>query len=117
MTQIIENRRNRSRNIEAAILQAVDEALKELGGSVREIIYYELERNHGIKKEDIPQKFDQFILAIRSEFGNGSKTIEALILEKLFGKTGSNNEFQKAAATMILLSSQSKQNTEGEACR
>lgn len=118
MTRIIEKRQKKQAgNFEAVMLQAVDEALMELGESVREVVYFEVARNFSIKKEEIPQKFYQFILALRSEFGNGSKTIEALILEKLFGKIGSSNEFQKAAATMILLSSERKHNTEGETSR
>jgi hypothetical protein len=91
--------------------------LKELGENVSEAIFFQVARNHSIRKEDIPEKFDQFILALRKEFGSGSKTIEALILEKLFGKTGQSDEFQSAAATMILLSSEFKQNTENGACR
>ena len=112
MTQILDRRSKPTRNVEAIILQAVDGALKELGETVSEVVYLELARNWGIKKEEIPQKFSQFIAALRSEFGNGSKTVEALILEKLFSKTGSSDEFQKAAATMILLSSQVKADME-----
>lgn len=118
MTQIREKRlKNQAEKFEDVILQAVDEALGELGESVREIVYFEVARNYAIKKEEIPEKFYEFILALRSEFGNGSKTLEALILEKLFGKIGSSNEFQKTAATMILLSSTRKRDVEGKKCK
>jgi hypothetical protein len=114
--QTIENRRSwPPKNFEAIILQAVDDALIELGESVREVVYFEVARNGGIKKEEIPQKFYQFICVLRKEFGNGSKTIEALILEKLFGKVGSTDVFQKTAAIMILLSSERKQKVKGNA--
>ncbi len=118
MTQMVERGgKKQVGNFDAVIFQAVDEALKELGESVREIVYFEVARNCSIKKEEIPQKFNEFILALRTQFGNGSKTIEALILEKLFGKIGSSNEFQQAAAAMILLSSEHKHQTEGKKCR
>ena len=115
MSQVMEKRmRRQTRSYEEVMLQAVDEALKELGENAREVIYLEVARNHGIQREEIPAKFNQFILALRSEFGNSSKTIEALILEKLFGKTGSGDKFQKAVATMVLLTSERKHDRERE---
>lgn len=118
MAQISERRQKRQEeNFDAVLLKAVDEALRELGESVREVVYFEIARNWCIDREEIPQKFYQFILALRREFGAGSKTIEALILEKLFGKIGSSDGFQKAAATMILLSSERRHKAGGELCR
>lgn len=117
MTQEREIRQKKqAKNFEAILLQAVDEALNELGESVKETVYFEMARNWRINKEEIPQKFYQFILALRKEFGAGSKTIEALILEKLFVKTGSSDGFQKAIATMILLSSENKPKIEEVVC-
>lgn len=114
----MENQRNTLvGSFDKTIIQAVDEALKELGESVSEAVFFQVERKYSIRKEDIPEKFGEFILAIRKEFGSGSKTIEALILEKLFSKTGQKDEFQSAAATMILLSSEFKQSMEDVPCR
>lgn len=111
MAQI--SRTNVKHDFNSNLLKAVDEALKELGESTAETLYFQLQRNYSIKKEDIPENFDLFILALRSEFGVGSKTIEALILEKLYGTPGSSSsEFQTAVATMILLSHEFKQNME-----
>jgi hypothetical protein len=111
MTQITKT--HAKQDFDSLLIWAVNEALAELGESTRETIYFQIERNYSLKKDDIPRNFDRLILALRHEFGVGSKTIEALILEKLFGKMGSsNNEFQTAAATMILLSQEFKQNME-----
>jgi hypothetical protein len=116
MTQITRTRVKQ--DFDSLLLRAIDETLAEFGEITRETVYFQVGRKYCLKKEDIPKNFDKFILALRSEFGAGSKTIEALILEKLFGKMGSNNsEFQTAAATMILLSQEFKQTVENAACR
>jgi hypothetical protein len=100
-------------NFEDNIREAVDIALKEFGENTSEIIYSMLNRDYFIKKEEIPEKFVQFVQAIRSVFGGGSKTIEALILENLFAKLGPDSvEFQTITATMILVSPEFKQNLE-----
>ncbi len=93
------------RNSKSALLEAVDEALREFGESGREALYLHLARAYAVKKEDIAEKFDVFLLALRRELGSGSKAVEALVLDKLYEKEGQDSEeFQLAAATMILAS-------------
>ena len=106
-------REHEKTNFEEIVLEAVEKALKEFGESTSEIIYSMINRDYAIKKEEIPEKFELFVQAIRSLFGSGSKTVEALILENLFAKLGPNSvEFQTIAATMILVSPEFKQNFE-----
>ena len=112
MIQKRKNGRKQSKsNFEEIIFEAVDKALKEFGESASEVIYSHINRDYLIKKEEIPENFEQFIQAIRCLLGNGSKTVEALILENLFAKLGPDNvDFQTIAATMILVSPEFKQN-------
>jgi hypothetical protein len=114
MVQKRKNPRNLTKNnFEDNISEAVDKALKEFGENTSEIIYSMINRDYLIKKEEIPEKFVLFVQAIRSIFGGGSKTVEALILENLFAKLGPDSvEFQTVAATMIHVSPEFNQKLE-----
>ena len=76
------------RDFDRLLLEAVDEGLATLGESSRQAIYFHLERNFHIKKEEIPSKIEVFVAAIEKIFGLGANFIEILIMKKLYEKLG-----------------------------
>jgi hypothetical protein len=70
------------------LLEAVDDALSSLSDSVKQMVYFHLERSFHIKREDIPCKFEEFTRAIESIFGVGADWIEVLIMKRIHKKVG-----------------------------
>jgi len=77
-----------NRDFEKLFLEAVDEGLAYLGESTSRTIYYHLERDFNIKKQDIPRKIEAFADAIEKIFGDGAGLLEIEIMKKLHEKVG-----------------------------
>lgn len=73
---------------ERLLLEAVDEGLSSLSGSVKQAIYYHLERLFGVKREDIPNNVEAFADALEKIFGQGADFLEVMIMKKLHEKSG-----------------------------
>lgn len=73
-----------------ALLQsAIDEGLSVLGESVKQTIYYYVEKNSGLRREDISLHPKAFADALESIFGSvGASIIEDKILQILHEKIG-----------------------------
>lgn len=86
------------------ILECVDRALKKLGESVSESIYYYLKNDFSLGKSEIPEKPEVFEKALTSIFGErGTKVIEKLIIVEIrngFRLRGSSLTFKEAVATI-----------------
>ncbi len=82
-----------SRDFKKLLLEAIDETLSSLGDSSKRAIYFYLERNFSIDKQDIPNKIEEFTNAIENIFGNGAKILEIQIMEHLYKNTGSTFEY------------------------
>jgi len=67
-----------------ALREAVDEGLLVLGESVRQSIYYHVERVHQVKPEQIVDKVEAFHEALRAMFGAGANIVEKLIIRDLY---------------------------------
>ena len=61
------------------ILNSVERGLNMVEGDAKGIVYHHIKENFGIEKEDIPDKPEEFIGAIRKIFGGGSAIIERAI--------------------------------------
>jgi hypothetical protein len=75
-------------SFELILFEAVDEGLSILGESVKLAIYFHVEKEQSIEKEEIPQKIGEFSSAIGKLFGPGARVIENIILQKLCEKLG-----------------------------
>ncbi|MBS7658336.1 MAG: hypothetical protein QXL69_06160 [Candidatus Bathyarchaeia archaeon] len=71
-----------------ALLKAINESLLVLGPSVKQAVYYHIERQYNIKHEEIPFKLKEFYEALKDIFGFGSKVIEKLFVKKLYEHLG-----------------------------
>ncbi len=70
-------------------MKALDDALAVFDESVRQAIYFYLEKDHQLKREEIPLKPDKFDQAISKMFGSkGARTIELLGLKRLYEALG-----------------------------
>ena len=67
------------------VLDCIDRQLgSTLGEAVRESLYYSMERNQNLRKDQIPYRPDEFAKAIRMYFGAGSlDLIERMITREL----------------------------------
>ncbi len=75
---------SRTMSFEEILLEAINDGLSLLGESGRQAVYYHLEKNFQIKKQDIPYKIEEFTDAIERIFGNGAKIIEIRIMKCIF---------------------------------
>jgi len=70
------------------LLEAVDEALASLGDSVKQAVYFHLEKSFGIKKKEIPNRIRTFAQAVENIFGPGTYYLESSIMKRLYEKVG-----------------------------
>ena len=66
------------------LLEAVDYGLMVLGEIVRQAIYGQIEKDHGLKRADIPERLEAFHTALGSVLGVSAKTVERLIAKSLY---------------------------------
>ncbi|MBO3797384.1 MAG: hypothetical protein QXN67_08130 [Thermoproteota archaeon] len=70
------------------VLRCVDNALRCLGETAKRIIYWYLENEHGLKKEEIPDKPEEFITGLEKIYGSGARVIERLIVSEMADEFG-----------------------------
>ncbi len=88
---------------ELILLEAVDDGLAVLGESVKLAIYFHVEKEYSVEREEIPQKIRDFSCAIRKIFGPGSRVIENIILQKLCEKLNQNYEVVKNKDLLVVV--------------
>lgn len=94
--QIRGKRKNSQNNrLETTITTAVDDSLSSFGDSFKQVIYFQLENTFHIKKQEIPQKIDEFAAAIEDMFGIGATLIEMKILKALHDQVPSFVHFPR----------------------
>jgi len=80
---------------EKLFMEAVDEGLKSLGESVRQMIFYHLENTYSVKRQDIPKKPEAFAEGLEKIFGKGASVLEKIIVKTLYSKLGLEYEDKK----------------------
>lgn len=78
-----------------ALLQATDQGLLALGEIARESVYNRIEKNHGVRREEISQKVDIFHKALVDLLGAGGSVIERLIAKNLYSTLGLNFRYHE----------------------
>jgi len=82
-----ENKRKPLKNkLDTTILEAVDESLASFGDSVKQVVYFQLQNNYHVQKQEIPTRIEEFAAAIEGVFGIGARLIEMKIIETLYAK-------------------------------
>jgi len=73
---------------EDLVLKMVEEGLNVLGENVGKVILHHLEVRYSLKRNQIAEKPDLFVKVLADMFGEGSLTIERIIVETINRKTG-----------------------------
>jgi hypothetical protein len=72
------------------LLESVDYGLNVLGEIVRQTIYERIEKDHELKRTEIPERLEAFHKALGSVLGVSAKTVERLIARNLYQRLGLN---------------------------
>jgi hypothetical protein len=72
------------------LLEAVDHGLMVLGEIVRQAIYERIEKDHGLKRAEIPERLEAFHKALESTLRMSAKTVERLVAKNLYQRLGLN---------------------------
>lgn len=79
-----------SARLSDTLLQATDHGLLALGEIASESVYNRIEKTHGVRREEIPQKLDIFHKALVDLLGAGASVVEKLIAKNLYSRLGLN---------------------------
>ena len=82
-----------SHDFKELLLEAVDTALSSLGDSSKQAIYFYLEKNFTVEKQEIPNKVEEFANAIEEMLGYGAKILEVEIMKQLYMRIGNGFEY------------------------
>jgi hypothetical protein len=83
-------------DFEKLLLSAVDQALSSLGESSKHAIYFYLDKNFNIEKQEIPSKIESFKEALEDVFGVGASFLEVLIMKRLYETIGGNFQWKES---------------------
>jgi len=107
------------------LVSAIDEALNSLGKSVRQSIYFHIEKKF-VARNEIPENLQEFQGGLEKIFGTGARFIEILIMKKLHSKIGLPFVIEKSeqlefieyvdAAKRSYLRNVTKQTVESQPC-
>ena len=75
-TQCIMQLPKNKRKFEKALVESINETFASFGPNCAEALYYHLEETFRIKKQDIPNKIEEFADAIEQMFGVSARLIE-----------------------------------------
>jgi len=85
-TPLTRKKESQKHDLDETIMEAVDETLESFGDSVRKVIYFQLQNNYNVPKQEIPTRIEEFAAAIEEIFGIGARLIEMKIIETLCAK-------------------------------
>jgi len=88
---------------EKLFMEAVDESLKSLGESCRQMVFFHLENTYSVKRKDIPKKPKAFAEGLEKIFGEGALVLEKIVVKTLYSKLGLEYEDKKAFVFMDYL--------------
>jgi hypothetical protein len=78
---------------EQILLESIDNALDALGKSAKASIYFHLEQEFAIAKQEIPYRIEDFSDGIERIFGLGARHLEILIMKNLHAKIAYNCKY------------------------
>ncbi len=77
------------------VLTCVDKGLSRLGGTVKHVVYWYIENEYGLKREEIPEKPEEFVKGLEKMYGPGARVIELNILKEF------SEEFRVACESLV----------------
>ena len=71
------------KRFEESVLDCVDRGLDAVGESTKKVLYWQMKQGSNLERSDIVHKHKEFLWALRSMFGSGSKYLELHILNEI----------------------------------
>jgi hypothetical protein len=65
------------------VLEFVDRGLDHFGPTTKQVVYWNLWIRYNLKKNEIPIRPEKFVELIREIFGDGSHSIEQVIIQEM----------------------------------
>jgi hypothetical protein len=84
-----------TKTFEECFVEAINDGLKVLGESGKQMIFFYLENNYSVKRDEITKKPETFATGLEKIFHAGALVIEKLIVESLYSKLGLTYEEKK----------------------
>lgn len=78
----------RGTKFDKLLQSAVDDSLATLGESVKQAIYFHIEKQFNVPKNNVSEALEDFQLGLEKIFGAGARFIEILIMKNLHSKIG-----------------------------
>jgi hypothetical protein len=78
------------------LLSSIDESLVALGESIKTSVYFHMEANYNIKKDQIPDNLEKFSDGLEKIFGVGARYLEVLFMKELYLKIKENSNWSDA---------------------
>jgi len=76
-------------------LESVDSAFSSLGESAKQSIFFHLESEFKIARDEIPCRLEDFDNGLEKIFGTGSRFLEVLIMKNLYERIGGEGKILK----------------------
>ncbi len=92
------NQPSKAKEFDELLLTAIDNAFLSLGESVKKSIYFHLEEQFGLKRNQIPAHLQKFQNANEQIFGSGARYLEILIMKNLYLKSGSTVSMEEGVS-------------------
>ena len=80
------------RKFDQYLVESIDEALTSLGAPVKNTVYFQLENNFNLQKNEIPKQLDEFTDIMHKIFGLGASHLELKFMKNLYSKIRVNIE-------------------------
>jgi len=88
---------------EDIITKMIEEGLDTLGTNVGKVILHHLEAKYSLKRSQISRDPNTFTRALRDMFGEGSPTVEKIIVETIKRRTGiTTNEIETGTLSHLV---------------
>ncbi len=84
-----------SQDLDAIVLETIDEVLSFLGETPKDEIYFHLWKDFGISRKKIPDNLSGFSDALGKLLGEGAKLLEISFMKKLQTKTKTIHEWNE----------------------
>ncbi len=82
----MDNKHQEWRDFDALLFEAIDEELSSISLVLRDKIYNFLEKDFGMKKEEIPSRLEEFSTAVKVMLGPGAMPLEILFMKQFHKK-------------------------------
>jgi hypothetical protein len=82
------------------LLETIDETLSSLGEPVKNAVYFHLQTNFKISKNEIPKKINEFSDIVQKIFGSGAGRLEIKLMKTLHSKININVKWPEYEAPL-----------------